>query len=234
MPVTPWMVRPVMGTPVVGVPVGLPFSQSCSMTMPYLAMFCSVMSLYVTPETEPVAPETVLMRTPLSELTIVEPDTITFLTVLSDRPPTEPIEMPWPPEHVPPVKWMSVPEFTARQSSWFLTLALVMKTPVEEPTSKVSVLCPPCVSPALLSIVILSSVRLLALLMEKAWTGVFLMLRPVMEDPVREWAAKNYSNESVTLGFQKLVLCLENGLPWAWSCRRCCPFRPTTQRRCRQ
>jgi hypothetical protein len=31
---------------------------------------------------------------------------VTLLTVLSSRPPTEPIERPWPPEQVPPVKTM--------------------------------------------------------------------------------------------------------------------------------
>jgi hypothetical protein len=31
---------------------------------------------------------------------------VTLLTVLSSRPPTEPMERPWPPEQVPPVKTM--------------------------------------------------------------------------------------------------------------------------------
>jgi hypothetical protein len=47
----------------------------------------------------------------------------TVLTVLSERPPTEPMERPWPPLHCPPVKVMLVPELMARQSSWFLTMA---------------------------------------------------------------------------------------------------------------
>ena len=59
-------------------------------------------------------------------------------TVLSERPPTDPMERPCPPLQVPPVKWMLVPEFMARQSSWFLTLALEMVMPEEEPTSKAS------------------------------------------------------------------------------------------------
>jgi hypothetical protein len=53
-----------------------------------------VMSLYVTPETLPVAPETVLIRTPFAELTIEEEEIVTVLTVLSSRPPTDPIDKP--------------------------------------------------------------------------------------------------------------------------------------------
>lgn len=52
------------------------------------------MSLYVTPETDPVAPETVLMRTPFWEFLIVEEEMVTVLTMLSERPPTEPTERP--------------------------------------------------------------------------------------------------------------------------------------------
>jgi len=69
-------------------------------------MLDSVMPEYVTPLTEPVAPETVLMRTPFWEFLMVEFSMRTVLTVLSDRPPTEPIERPWPPEQVPPEKVM--------------------------------------------------------------------------------------------------------------------------------
>lgn len=43
----------------------------------------------------------------------------TFSTVLSSLPPTDPMERPWLPEQVPPVKVMSVPELMAMQSSWF-------------------------------------------------------------------------------------------------------------------
>jgi hypothetical protein len=57
------------------------------------------------------------MRTPFWEFLIVEPEMVTVFTVLSERPPTLPIERPWPPEHVPPVKEMLVPLFIARQSS---------------------------------------------------------------------------------------------------------------------
>jgi hypothetical protein len=56
------------------------------------------MLLYVTPETLPVAPDTVLMRTPLSELTIWESRILTVSTVLSSLPPTLPMLRPWPPE----------------------------------------------------------------------------------------------------------------------------------------
>jgi len=65
------------------------------------------MPLYVTPLTEPVAPDTVLMRTPFSEFLMLEFSMLTVLTVLSLRPPTEPMDRPWPPEQVPPVKVMS-------------------------------------------------------------------------------------------------------------------------------
>jgi len=46
---------------------------------------------------------------------------VTLATSLSVRPPTLPMERPWPPVQVPDVKVMSVPELMARQSSW-LTL----------------------------------------------------------------------------------------------------------------
>lgn len=47
---------------------------------------------------------------------------VTVDTSLSVRPPTLPIERPWPPEQVPDVKVMSVPELMARQSSWLVLL----------------------------------------------------------------------------------------------------------------
>jgi hypothetical protein len=54
---------------------------------------------WITPTlTWPVAPETVLMRTPLSESTIWEFEMVTVSTTLLSRPPTEPMERPWPPE----------------------------------------------------------------------------------------------------------------------------------------
>lgn len=46
----------------------------------------------------------------------VEDSMVTLFTVLSLRPPTEPMLRPCPPEQVPPVKVMSVPELMARQS----------------------------------------------------------------------------------------------------------------------
>jgi len=55
-------------------------------------------------DTLPVAPETVLMRTPFAEFVIVDSEIVTVFTVLSSRPPTEPMLSPWPPEQVPPVK----------------------------------------------------------------------------------------------------------------------------------
>lgn len=92
-----------------------------------------VMDLNVTPETEPVAPETVLILIPFSESVTVELSMVTVSTVLSSRPPTEPMERPWPPEQVPPVKVMLVPELMAKQSSWFFTLAPEMVMSEEEP-----------------------------------------------------------------------------------------------------
>lgn len=77
------------------------------MTIPYLAMLENVILLNVTPETDPVAPETVLMRTALSDFVTVDEEITTVFTTLSERPPTDPIESPWPPEQVPPVKVMS-------------------------------------------------------------------------------------------------------------------------------
>ena len=83
-----------------------------------------------------------------------------------------------------------VPELIAKQSSWFFTLAPLIVIEVEEPTSKASVLWPrSSVSPAELSMVISVSVRPVAELIEKAWTGVLRTLRPVIEDvPVSECA----------------------------------------------
>jgi hypothetical protein len=64
------------------------------------------------------------MRTPFWEFLMVLDEMVIVLTVLSVRPPTEPMERPWPPEQVPPVKVMEVPELMARQSSW-LTLEVL-------------------------------------------------------------------------------------------------------------
>jgi hypothetical protein len=64
------------------------------MTIPYLVMPDMVMLLKVTPETDPVAPETVLMRIPFWEVFTVDEEMVTVLTVLSERPPTDPIERP--------------------------------------------------------------------------------------------------------------------------------------------
>lgn len=57
---------------------------------------------------------------------MVEEEMVTVFTVLSVRPPTEPMLRPCPPLHVPPVKIMLVPELIARQSSW-LTLCKISK-----------------------------------------------------------------------------------------------------------
>ena len=75
--------------------------------IPYLLILESLISLNVTPETEPVAPETVLILIPFCELVTVEEEMTTLDTVLSSRPPTLPMERPWPPEHTPFVNVIS-------------------------------------------------------------------------------------------------------------------------------
>ena len=60
----------------------------------------------MTAETEPVAPETVLIRTPFAELRMEELEMRMLETVLSVRPPTDPMDRPWPPEQVPAVNVM--------------------------------------------------------------------------------------------------------------------------------
>lgn len=64
-------------------------------------------------------------------------------------------------------------------------LAPVMTTPVEDPTSKASVLCPKLV-PAELSIVISVTAKVSASLMDINWTGELTKLRPVIEEDLRE------------------------------------------------
>lgn len=81
--------------------------------------------------------------------------------------------------------YRTVPELTATQSSWLYTLAPLIITFELEPISKPSVLWPPPLSPALLSIVIPLMVNPLASLMLTAWTGVFSMYKLVMVDEVR-------------------------------------------------
>lgn len=75
----------------------------------------SVMDLYVTPEIDPVSPSVALMRIPnwqlarvvycsssaslpLTEFFTSLFENVMVLTVLSERPPTEPMDKPWPPE----------------------------------------------------------------------------------------------------------------------------------------
>lgn len=55
---------------------------------------------------------------PLTDLVTVDERNCTPSTVLSLRPPTEPIESPWPPEQYPFLKMILVPELMATQSSW--------------------------------------------------------------------------------------------------------------------
>lgn len=74
--------------------------------MPFLAIEDSLISENVTCLTEPVAPEMVLIRMPLSEFVTSELVMVTFLTSLLSRPPTDPMLRPWPPEQEPPVKRM--------------------------------------------------------------------------------------------------------------------------------
>jgi hypothetical protein len=67
-------------------------------------------------------------------------------------------------------------------------LAPVMTTLELEPMSKPSVFLPPAVSPAVLSIVMLVTVKPSQPLMLTAWRGVFWMCRLVMVESVRPWA----------------------------------------------
>lgn len=80
---------------------------------------------------------------------------------------------------------LTVPELTAKQSSWFCTLAFEIVTPFELPTSNASVLWPPAESPAELSIVIESRVSVSAPLMLKTCTGEFKILMLLIEDDLR-------------------------------------------------
>jgi len=63
----------------------------------------------------------VLMRMPLTLSMIllfltVRPDTVS--DEVTDEPPMEPMEMPWPPLHVLELKTVLVLDCMARQSSW--------------------------------------------------------------------------------------------------------------------
>jgi hypothetical protein len=88
----------------------------------------------------------------------------------------------------------------ARQSSWFTLgdvswsleeeeeaymLAPEIVTPVEDPTSKASVLCPR-EAPLALFMVRPEMVRVVAALMDINWTGESLKVRPEIVDLVRE------------------------------------------------
>lgn len=83
-----------------------------------------------------------------------------------------------------------MPELIARQSSWFWTFAPEIVIEVLDPTSKPSVFAAKePASPAELSIVISLRVRPVELSIEKTWTGVLRMLRPLIDEvPVRSWA----------------------------------------------
>lgn len=108
---------------------------------------------------------------------------------------------------------LTVPELTAKQSSWFFTLAPEIIIFVLEPTSKASVLCPNApVSPAELSMVTSVIVRPSAPLIEKVWTGVLTILSPVIED-----APSNYEHRRIL----------------AWSFLHCCQIHPTKGVHCR-
>jgi hypothetical protein len=56
----------------------------------------------------------VLMRTAFWELVTDEEEMVAPLTMLSLRPPTEPMERPWPPVQVPPEKLMSWSELVSK------------------------------------------------------------------------------------------------------------------------
>ena len=64
-------------------------------------------------------------------------------------------------------------------------LAPEMVTPVEDPMSKASVLCPR-EAPLALFMVMPETVRVVAPLIDMSWTGESLKVRPEMVDLVRE------------------------------------------------
>lgn len=98
-----------------------------------------------------------------------------FWTVLSSRPPTEPIDRPWPPVHCIFVTTMLVPELIAIQSSWLYTVAPVIVNWSTEPMSNASVFLPREV-PALLLRVTPLTVRPVESPIDHAWTGEFKMV----------------------------------------------------------
>ena len=74
--------------------------------MPYSVIPESVIPEYVTPETVPVSPEIVLILIPFWEAFTSLFSKRTVSTVLSDLPPTDPMDKPCPPEQTPPEKVM--------------------------------------------------------------------------------------------------------------------------------
>jgi len=103
-------------------------------------MFDNWMLLHSMLVTVPVVPELVLMRAPFWEFFTTELVKRTFDTSLSDFPPMEPIERPCPPSQTMLETVMLVPEVTATQSSWLMTVVLVIRRFVLPETSKPSLL----------------------------------------------------------------------------------------------
>lgn len=91
-------------------------------------------------ETVPVVPELVLIRAPFWEFFTTELVKRTLDTSLLDFPPMEPIERPCPPLQTMFETVMFVPDVTATQSSWLMTVVLVMTMFVLPETSKPSLL----------------------------------------------------------------------------------------------
>jgi len=91
--------------------------------------------------TVPVVPELVLILAPFWEFLMTEFVKRTLDTSLLDFPPIEPMESPCPPSQTMLETVILVPEVTATQSSWLMTVVLVMTILLLEDRSKPSELC---------------------------------------------------------------------------------------------
>jgi len=106
-----------------------------------MEMFDTWMLLHSMLVTVPVVPEFVLMRAPFWEFFTTELVKRTSETSLFDLPPIEPIDRPCPPSHTMFETVMLLPDVTATQSSWLITVVEVMRRFVVLETSKPSLLC---------------------------------------------------------------------------------------------
>src|ERR1700761_2531688 len=94
--------------------------------MPYMEMLDNWMLLHSMLVTVPVVPEFVLMRAPFCEFITTELVKSTSETLLLDFPPMEPMDRPCPPLQTMFDTVMLLPDVTATQSSWLITVVEVM------------------------------------------------------------------------------------------------------------